>query len=101
MPKSDDTHTNKEEDTGTPGGSEPAAPDRDEILSLLTDGIEEAHRKVTSGRVYDESKEQTRQGWIRVLAYAAGQYRQLVRDKELEQIEERLERLEEAKDGPK
>jgi len=70
-------------------------PDRQEVLSLLEDGISEAHQKVTSGRVYDESNEKVRIQWIRALAYAAGQYRQLMKDKDLEEMQERLEAIEE------
>lgn len=69
-------------------------PDREEVLSLLEDGIDEAHRKVTSGRVYDEGHEKVRIQWIRALAYAAGQYRQLMRDRDLDELAERVERLE-------
>ena len=70
-------------------------PGRDEILELLEDGIEEAHEKVTSGRVYNPENEKVRIKWIRALAYAAGQYRQLMKDKDLEEMQERLERIEE------
>lgn len=84
-----------------PGGSggdgdESDVPSRDEILELLEDGIDEAHRKVTSGRVYDAEHERVRIKWIRALAYAAGQYRQLVRDRDLEELAERVERLEDS-----
>jgi hypothetical protein len=70
------------------------APGREEILELLEDGIQEAHEKVTSGRVYDAENEKVRIKWIRALAYAAGQYRQLMKDKDLEEMEDRLEQLE-------
>jgi len=75
------------EQDGTPG--------RDEILELLEDGIAEAHEKVTSGRVYNPENEKVRIQWIRALAYAAGQYRQLMKDRDLEEMEERLQRIEE------
>ncbi|MFU8870236.1 hypothetical protein [Natronococcus sp.] len=68
--------------------------ERDEMLALLEDGIEEAHRKVKSGRVYDAENEKVRIKWIRTLGYVAGQYRQLIKDRDLEEIEERLEDLE-------
>lgn len=74
------------------------APDRSEILDLLEDGIQEAHEKVTSGRVYNAENEKVRIKWIRALAYAAGQYRQLMKDKDLEEMEERIEKLEEHRD---
>lgn len=70
-------------------------PGRDEILELLEDGIAEAHEKVTSGRVYNPENEKVRIQWIRALAYASGQYRQLMKDKDYDEIQERLERIEE------
>jgi flagellar motility protein MotE (MotC chaperone) len=85
----DDARTNGE----TPQGGE--TPSRDEVLSLLEDGMREAHEKVKSGRVYDAENEKVRQKWIRTLAYAAGQYRQLKKDEDLEELDERLAALEE------
>lgn len=61
---------------------------------MLNDVLSEAHRKVESGRVYDAEKERVRQGWIRVFAYTAGQYRQLKRDEDLEGLQERVDALE-------
>ena len=78
----------------TPDLEDPS--DREVILDLLEDGIREAHRKVESGRVYDPENEKVRIQWIRTLAYAAGQYRQLLRDKELDEFDERLSKLEDS-----
>jgi hypothetical protein len=69
------------------------APDREEVMTLLEDGIREAHRKVESGRVRNAENEKVRQGWIRVLAYSANQYRQLKKDQELEDMKYELEAL--------
>lgn len=69
------------------------APDREEVLALLEDGIREAHRKVENGRVRNAENEKVRQGWIRVLAYSANQYRQLKKDQELEDMKVELEAL--------
>lgn len=73
--------------------------DRDRILDLLEDGIQEAHRKVEQGRVYDADNEKVRIKWIRALAYATNVYRQTLKDRELEQMRDRLEALEEQIDG--
>jgi len=70
-------------------------PERDEILELLEDGIREAHRKVKEGRVYDAENEKVRIKWIRALAYASNVHRQLQNDRDLEELSERLEHLEE------
>ncbi|MFC6724214.1 hypothetical protein ACFQE1_07470 [Halobium palmae] len=75
---------------------EPDVPDRDVVLGYLEGALEEAHEKVESGRVYDAENEKVRIQWIRGLAYVAGQYRQLKKDKDLEEMEARLERIEEA-----
>lgn len=61
---------------------------------MLGTAVEEAHRKVESGRVRDAENEKVRQGWIRVLAYAASSFRQLKRDEELEELAERVAMLE-------
>lgn len=74
-------------------------PNRDEILELLEDGIREAHRKVQEGRVYDAENERVRIKWIRALAYAANVHRQMQNDRDLEELSERLERLEERKEN--
>lgn len=73
-------------------------PDRDEMLELLEDGIEEAHRKVTDGRVYDAENEKVRIKWIRALAYAANVHRQIQNDRDLEELSQRLEQLEAEED---
>jgi len=73
-------------------------PHREEIQELLEDGIREAHRKVKEGRVYDAENEKVRIKWIRALAYAANVHRQIQNDRDLEELSDRLERLEEHKD---
>jgi len=88
------THEADTIDGETPDMGE-GAPSRDEIMSLLEDGIREAHRKVKAGRVYDPENERVRQKWIRTLAYAANQYRQLKKDEDLEELDERLSKIEE------
>lgn len=70
-------------------------PNREKMLTYLDDAVREAHRKVESGRIYDVENEKVRIQWVRALAYAAGQYRQLLCDHELEEMNERLEHLEE------
>jgi len=79
-------------DTTTAGAGE--LPNRDEILELLEDGIREAHRKVKDGRVYDAENEKVRIKWIRALAYSANVHRQMQNDRDLEELSERLEALE-------
>ena len=76
-----------------------AAPDGyDEMLDHLDAAIDEAKRKVESGRVYDAGNEKVRIKWIRALAYAVNVRRQVTTDRDLETITERIERLEELED---
>lgn len=67
----------------------------DELLDLLDGAIKEAHRKIESGRVYDPENERVRQGWIKALAYAVNVRRQVTVDRDLEELTERIERIEE------
>ena len=87
--------TDSHAETESAGVPDPAD-ERDVMLDLLEDGVREAHRKVESGRVYDAENEKVRQKWIRTLAYSVNIYRQTLADRELEEINERLEALEEA-----
>jgi len=73
--------------------------ERSAILDLLEDGIREAHRKVESGRVYDAENEKVRQQWIRTLAYAVNAYRQLKKDRDLEELAAEVEQLKEQQEG--
>ena len=71
---------------------------REVLINQLDDAIAEAHEKAVDGRVYDAENEKVRQGWLRVVGYLAGQKRQLLKDKELDEMAERIAALEEAKD---
>lgn len=86
-------------DADAPDAPEIDPADRDDVLHLLEDAISEAHRKVDSGRVYDAENERVRQKWIRTLAYAANVYRQTLKDKELEEMRDRIDELEAHVDG--
>ena len=88
-------------DTTADTADGPTAPEREEVLALLEDGIREAHRKVENGRVRDAENEKVRQGWIRTLAYAANSYRQLKRDEDLEDMKAELEALKTEVHGPR
>jgi hypothetical protein len=66
----------------------------DWLLEQLDAAIEEAHRKVESGRVYDADNERVRIKWIRALAYAANVRRQITNDRTLEELSERVDELE-------
>lgn len=71
-----------------------AADDYEAMLADLDVAIAEARRKIESGRVYDAENEKVRIKWIRALAYAVNVRRQVTTDRDLEELSERLERLE-------
>jgi len=75
------------------------AASREEVLELLEDALREAHRKAKSGRVYDAEKERVRIKWIRAVGYCADQYRKLLRDEDLEELDERIAALENERGG--
>jgi len=70
--------------------------DREDVLALLEDAIDEAHRKACgNGRVYDPENERVRQGWLKTVGYLAGQYRQMLRDEDLEAMRREIDDLRE------
>jgi hypothetical protein len=76
------------------GGDPEETISREQLLHLLEDGLVEAHYQVTEGRVRDPERDKVKQGWLRVLGYLANTTRQVSRDKDLEQLKERIEELE-------
>ena len=85
------------DDTGDPFTG---AASREDVLNLLEDALQEAHRKAKSGRVYDPEAERVRIKWIRAVGYCADQYRKLLRDEDLERMNERLTALEDRRFDP-
>jgi hypothetical protein len=67
----------------------------DEMLETLDVAIQEAKQKVESGRVYDADNEAVRIKWIRCLAYAVNVRRQVTNDRDLQELAERIEAIEE------
>lgn len=85
-------------DTGNPASALARAREcgnRDKVLALLEDLIHQAHEKAANGRVHDPENERVRQGWFKTVGYLAGQYRQLVRDRDLEEMQADLANLKE------
>lgn len=75
-------------------GEETTVTDYDRMLAQIDVAIEEATRKIESGRVYDPENEKVRIKWIRALAYALNVRRQITNDRDLEELTERIERVE-------
>ena len=65
------------------------------MLDSLDVAIEEAQRKIESGRVYSNDNERTRIKWIRALAYTINVRRQVANDRDLEELAEEVDRLKE------
>ena len=83
------------------GAREGDGEDRDDygwMIEQLDEAISEARRKVESGRVYDAENEKVRIKWIRALAYAVNVRRQITADRDLEELTERIDQLEELQD---
>ncbi|KXB06740.1 hypothetical protein AKJ51_02970 [candidate division MSBL1 archaeon SCGC-AAA382A20] len=70
-------------------------PSRKQMLRFLDVGIQEALYKIENGRIRKPENEKVRIQWIKALGYLANSYRQLIKDKELEELAERVEKLEE------
>ena len=68
--------------------------DRDKLLSLLSEILEAQHRKIISGRIRDPKNEKIRLESVRVLAYLCSVYNAVLKDRDLSDIEKRLEALE-------
>lgn len=75
--------------------SEDVQHEYDQMLDTLDAAIAEARRKVESGRVYDADNEKVRIKWIRALSYAVNVRRQVQNDRDLAELAEKVERLEE------
>jgi len=64
----------------------------DEVLETL---LEEAVRKVESGRVYDPENERVRIKWIRIAKDVVAEKRKVAEARHLEELTERVEAIEE------
>lgn len=67
--------------------------DYGDMLDTLDVAIEEARRKIESGRVYDAENEKVRIKWIRALAYSVNVRRQVANDRDLQELAEEIEKL--------
>jgi len=70
--------------------------ERDEALAALSDVVDEArYKSLGDGRIRSPEKERVRLKYLRVIISALSTRRQYLQDKELEELSERLEKLEE------
>lgn len=92
---SDGDAANASAGASEPGEQSAHGEDYDVMLETLDAAIEEARKKVESGRVYDADNEKVRIKWIRALAYSVNVRRQVTTDRDLQELSERIEELEE------
>lgn len=78
---------------------EPGIDDYDEMANQLDLLLEQCLEKVESGRVYDATNEKVRIKWIRVAKDVIDVRRRVVNDRELSELAERVERLEDRQEG--
>ena len=70
--------------------------DRDKLLNMLSEIVKTQHFKITKGRIRDPKNEKLRLENVRVLAYLCSVYNGILKDRDLSDIEKRLEALENA-----
>lgn len=74
---------------------EVADSDRDEILSILEEAIHDVRARTISREVETPEDERLLINWYRTLGSLTGQYRKLRKDRDLDEMEEELELLQE------
>jgi hypothetical protein len=85
--------THEEADDGV------ATTNYDAMLDTLDVAIEEAQYKIENGRVRSPKNDRVRIKWIRALAYTVNVRRQVANDRDLAELAEEVERLQEQHDG--
>lgn len=80
-----------------PFGEETDQSERDEILSMLAQTIQTIHAQLQTME-WDSSPEDQKLAikWIRTLGYLTGQYRKLMKDTDIDEMESELGLLKEA-----
>ena len=70
--------------------------DRDKLLNMLSEIVKTQHYKIKNGRIRDAKNEKVKLDSVRVLAYLCSVYNGILKDRDLTDIEKRLEALENA-----
>ena len=74
--------------------------ERDEALATLAEVVDEArYKSLGDGRIRSPEKERIRLKYLRVIISAQDTRRKILADKELEELEDRLEALEEQQES--
>lgn len=80
---------------GAKDGPEADSEDWNEMIETLDAATEAAREKVENGRVYDVENEKVRIKWIRALAYAVNVKQSVMKNRDLEELSEKIDRIEE------
>ena len=73
---------------------------RDDALASLNEVIEQCrYKSLGDGRIRSPEKERIRLKFMRVIISAQAERRKVLADKEIEELKERLERIEEQQSG--
>lgn len=72
--------------------------EREEVLSILADTIRDVHGEIEDRDPDDIDDEKLQIRWVRTLGYLSGQYRKLMKDTDIDEMEDELALLQEATD---
>ncbi|WP_265110755.1 hypothetical protein [Halosolutus halophilus] len=78
--------------------SSPERTDREDVLALLADTIEATHTRIAATEAETVEEQELQIKWIRALGYLVGQYRQLLKDEDLDEMATELDLLRRAAD---
>lgn len=74
---------------------------RSELLKMLTDAVKIVSGKVTAKRLREDSSDPTRLAYARALAQLATPILSALRDNQLEELEKRIQAIEEGRTTPR
>lgn len=80
----------------TPPNTTPDHNDREAILALLVDTIETTYERIQAFEAETPEDQELLIKWIRALGYLTGQYRMLLKDEDLDELEETVDLLKDA-----
>jgi len=72
-------------------------PSRASVLECLEEARKELHAKVKTGRIKNQALEKARNEKIRLLIYCCSTLAGILKDRDLDELNERISRLEQAK----
>lgn len=70
---------------------------RQDVLRMLGECITSVHKKLRTGRNRDKDKDKFKENMLRVQGYLSNVYLQALKDLELQELQDRIEKLETAR----